>query len=83
MHGKKQEKENIEYTMLDEIKENEIPKAPKNQNVQQQHQHVSQTHASVGRIYTKLSRPFEWYSLSLYYWLLTDYDELDSYQDTM
>jgi hypothetical protein len=29
-------KENIEYTMLDEIKENEIPKVPENQNVQQQ-----------------------------------------------
>ena len=28
LHGNKEEKENIEYTMLDEIKENEVPKAP-------------------------------------------------------
>jgi hypothetical protein len=35
LQGKKQEKENIEYTVLDEIKENEISKAPENQNVQQ------------------------------------------------
>ena len=28
LQGKKEEKENTEYTMLDEIKENEVPKAP-------------------------------------------------------
>ena len=35
LQGKKEEKENIEYTVLDEIKENEVPKAPKNQEQQQ------------------------------------------------
>ena len=28
LHGKKEEKENTEYTMLDELKENEVSKAP-------------------------------------------------------
>ena len=31
LQGKKVEKENTEYTVLDEIKENEVPKAPENQ----------------------------------------------------
>ena len=31
LQWKKVEKENIEYTVLDEIKENEVPKAPENQ----------------------------------------------------
>ena len=31
LQGKKVEKENTEYTMLDEIKENEVPKEPENQ----------------------------------------------------
>ena len=31
LHGKKVEKENIEDTVLDENKENEVPKAPENQ----------------------------------------------------
>jgi hypothetical protein len=35
LQGKKQEKEKPEYTVLDEITENEIPKEPENQNVQQ------------------------------------------------
>jgi hypothetical protein len=35
LQGKKQEKEKLECTMLDEITEKEIPKVPKNQNVQQ------------------------------------------------
>ena len=30
LQGKKEEKENNKYTMLDEIKENEVPKEPKN-----------------------------------------------------
>ena len=34
LQGKKEEKENIEYTVLDEIKENEVPKAPENQEQQ-------------------------------------------------
>jgi hypothetical protein len=45
--------------VLDEIKENEIPKVPENQNVQQQEQQVPQTPASVVRRSTRLSRPPE------------------------
>ena len=44
--------ENTEYTVLDEIKENEVPKAPRNQ----EKQHVPQTRTNVRR-YSKLSRP--------------------------
>ena len=36
LQRKKREKEDMEYIVLDEIKENEIPKAPENQNDQQQ-----------------------------------------------
>ena len=36
LQGKKVEKENIDYTVADEIKEDEVPKAPENQE-QQQH----------------------------------------------
>ena len=32
LQGKKEEKENTEYTVLDEIKENEAPNVPKNQS---------------------------------------------------
>jgi hypothetical protein len=59
--------------VLDEIKENEIPKVPENQNVQQQEQQAPQTPASVVRRSTRLSRPPERYSPSLYYLLLTDF----------
>jgi hypothetical protein len=45
--------------VLDEIKENEIPKVPENQNVQQEDKKVPQTLASVIRRYTRLSRPPE------------------------
>ena len=45
--------------VLDEIKENEIPKVLENQNVQQKEQQAPQTLASVVRIYTRLSRPLE------------------------
>ena len=31
LQGKKVEKENTKYIVLDEIKENEVPKAPENQ----------------------------------------------------
>ena len=44
--------------MLDEIKENEIPKALENQNDQEQ-QEVPQSPASVVRKSTRLSRPPE------------------------
>jgi hypothetical protein len=36
LQGKKHEKENTKYIVLDEIKENEIPKVLEIQNVQQQ-----------------------------------------------
>ena len=52
LKGKKEENENTQYTVLNEIKENEVPKAPKNQEQQQ----VPETLANV-RKSTKLSRP--------------------------
>jgi hypothetical protein len=51
--------------VLDEITEKEIPKEPKNQNVQQQEQHVPQTPASVVRRYTRLSIPPERYLIQV------------------
>ena len=33
--GKKEENENIEYPMLDDIKENEVPKVPENKEHKQ------------------------------------------------
>ena len=45
LHGKKEEKENRGYTVLDEIKENEVPKVQENQEQQQ----VPQNPASVRR----------------------------------
>jgi hypothetical protein len=69
--------------VLDEITEKEIPKEPKNQNVQQQEQKVPQTPTSVVRISTRLSRPPERYSPSLYYLLLTDYGEPECYEEAM
>jgi hypothetical protein len=49
LHGKKQEKEKLEYIVFDEITEKQIPKVLENQNVQQHEQHVPQTLASVVR----------------------------------
>jgi hypothetical protein len=69
--------------MLDEIKENEIPKVPENQNVQQWGQQVPQTPTSVVTISTMLSRPPEKYSPSFYYLLLTDSGEPGSYEEAM
>ena len=69
--------------MLDEITEKEIPKEPKNQNVQQQEQQVPQTPASVVRISTRLSIPPKRYSPSLYYLFLTDSGEPESYEEPM
>ena len=83
LQGKKQETEKQEYIVLDEITEKEIPKEPKNQNVQQQEQQVPQTLASVVRRSTKLSIPPERYSPSLYYLLLTDSSELECYEEAM
>ena len=79
LHGKKEEKENTEYIVLDEIKENELPKAPENQ----EQQHVPQTLASVVRRSTMLSRPPDCYSHSLYYLLLTDFGEPKRYEEVM
>ena len=36
LQGKKEEKENTQYMLLDEIKENEAPKEPENQEQQQE-----------------------------------------------
>ena len=69
--------------MLNEIKENEIPKVPKNQNDQQQQQQVPQTPASVVRRSTKLSRPLERYSPSLYYAFFIDFGEPKGYEEAM
>ena len=78
LQGKKEEKENIEYTVLDEIKENEIPKAPENQEQQQ----VPETPATVRRS-TRLSRPPERFSPSLYYLLMTDSGEPECFEEAM
>jgi hypothetical protein len=75
LQGKKQEKKKLEYTVLDEITEKEIPKVPENQNVQQKDQQVPQPLASVVIRSTRLSRPLEQYSPSLYYLLLIDSSE--------
>ena len=78
LQGHKEEKEKIEYTMLDEIKENEIPKAPENQEQQQ----VPQTPANV-RISRRLCRPHERFSPSLYYLLMTNSGEPECYDEAM
>ena len=52
LQGKKEERESTQYTILDEIKENEVPKVPENKEQQQ----VPQNPASVRRS-TRLSRP--------------------------
>ena len=59
LQGKKEEKENTKYTVLDEIKENIFPKVPKTQEQQE----VPQTPPSV-RMSTRLSRPLERFSPS-------------------
>ena len=69
--------------MLDEIKENEIPKVPKNKNDQQKQQEVPQTHKSVLRRSTRLSRPPKRYTPSLYYALLTDSSEPEGYEEAI
>ena len=70
LQGKKDEKENTEYIVLDEIKENEVPKVPENQEQQE----APQTPTSVRRS-TRLSRPLEQFSPSLYYLLMTNSGE--------
>jgi hypothetical protein len=75
LQEKKQKKRKLEYTVLEEITGKETPKVPENQNVQQQDQQIPQTPASVVRRSTRLSRPPERYSPSLYYLLLTNSGE--------
>jgi hypothetical protein len=53
LQGKKQEKEKLEYKVLDKITKKEIPKVLENKNVQQQEQQVPQTPASVVRRSTR------------------------------
>ena len=69
--------------MLDEITGKKIPKVPENQNIQQHDQHVPQTPASVVIRSTRLSRPPERYSPSLYYLLLIDSGESECYEAAM
>ena len=65
--------------MLDEIKENEVTKAPENQ----EQEHVPKTPTNVLRISTSLARPHEWFSASLYYLLMTDSGEPECYEEAM
>ena len=64
--------------MLDEIKENEVPKVLENQ----EHQQLPQTPASVRR-YTGFSRPHKWFSPSLYYLLMIDSSEPGCCEEVM
>ena len=64
--------------MLDEIKENEVPKALENQEQQQ----VPETPATV-RKSTRLSRPPKRFSPSLYYLLMTDSSEPECFEEAM
>eukprot|EP00253_Pinus_taeda_P010034 PITA_10034 len=82
----KQEKENREYTVLDEITEkvmvleNHNDQQPEQQPQQQQ---APQTSESGVRISTRISRPLERYSPSLLYVLLTDSGEPECYEEAM
>ena len=78
LQGNKVEKENTQYTVLDEIKENEVPKALENQEQQQE----PKTPATVRKT-TRLSRPPERFSPSLYYLLMTDSSEPECYEEAM
>ena len=78
LQGNKVGKKNKEYTVLDEIKENEVPKAPKNQEQQQ----VPETLATVTKS-TRLSRLDERFSPSMYYLSMTDYGEPKCYEEAM
>ena len=78
LQEKKVEKENTKYTVLDEIKEKEVPKAPENQEQQQ----VPGNPATVKKS-TRLSRSPERFSPSLYYLLMTDSCELECFEEAM
>ena len=82
--SKKQEKESKEYTVFEEITEKvKVPENNNNQQPQQQQrpqqQQAPQTPESGVRRSTKISRPPERYSTSLYYLLLTDSGEPECY----
>ena len=77
LHRKKEEKKNMEYTVLDKIKENKVPKAPENQE-----QQVPETPTTI-RKYTRLSRPSKQFSPSLYYLLITYFGEPECYEEAM
>jgi len=64
--------------VLEEIKENEVPKVPENQEQQQ----VPENPATVRRS-TRLSRLPERYSPSMYYLLMTDSGEPECYEEAM
>ena len=88
LQEKKQEKESKEYTVLDEITEKvKVPENNNNQQPQQQQlreqQQAPQTPESGVRRSTKISRPLERYSPSLYYLLLTDSGEPECYEEAM
>ena len=78
LQGKKEEKENTKYIVLDEIKENEVPKELENQEQQE----VPKNPATI-RKSTRLSRPPERFSPSLYYLLMTDSGEPECYEEAM
>ena len=83
LQEKKQQKSDTEYISVDEITKNETPKAPENQDVQQQQQQVPHTPESVVRRSTRESIPPERYSPSLYYLLLTDGGEPEIHEKAM
>ena len=92
MQEKKQEKENREYTVLDEItKKVKVLENHNDQQLEQQEQpkqqHARQTLEIGVRRSTRISRPPEQYSPScspsLYYVLLTDSGELECYEEAV
>ena len=88
LQEKKQEKENKEYVVLDEITEKvKVPENNNNQQPQQQkppqQQQAPQTPESGVRRSTRISRPPKRHSPSLYYLLLTDFSELECYEEAM
>eukprot|EP00253_Pinus_taeda_P007037 PITA_07037 len=86
LQERKHEKENKEYTVLDEITEkvmvleNHNYQHPEQQPQQQQ---APQTPESGVRRSTRISRPPEQYSPSLYYVLLTDSGEPECYEEAV
>lgn len=83
LQEKKQEKENKEYIVLDEITEKvKVPENNNNQQPQQQQQAPQTLESGVIRS-TRISIPPERYSPSLYYLLLTNSGEPERYEEAM